>query len=238
MQTNKTYEKEHFKLNLARIKKEGQNFEINIDPDLAIAMKEGQNIAISEILKSEHIFFDAREGELASQEMMKTIFGTDDVLKVAKKILDDGEIQLTAEHRQKVRDRKQKKLVSMIHRNAIDPRSGLPHPVQRIENALNEAKIKINEIGKVEDQLQDILKKLQPIIPIKFERKQIEVKIGPEHAHSMYTIATKYGSIKENQWLNDGSWFGVIEIPAGLRNEFLDELNNITHGNAIIKMLE
>jgi ribosome maturation protein SDO1 len=234
----KTFEKEKFQISIARLKKENQNFEINIDPDLAIELKEGKNIDIEDVLKSQEIFFNATEGDLASEEIMKSIFGTDNKLEIAKIILEKGEIQLTSEHRQKIRDQKKKKLVNIIHRNAIDPKTNLPHPVQRIENALEEAKVKLDEFKKVEDQVQDILKKLQVIIPIKFDKKILEIKIDAAHAHVVYEIANKNGKLKENNWLSDGSWFGRIEIPAGLQNEIIDELNSKTHGGVDIKIID
>jgi len=36
--------------------------------------------------------------------------------------------------------------------------------------------------------------------------------------------------------MNDGSWHAVVEIPAGLQNEFFDELNKETHGNIHTKI--
>ncbi|MFC2136136.1 SBDS family ribosome assembly factor, partial [Bacteroidota bacterium] len=45
------------------------------------------------------------------------------------------------------------------------------------------------------------------------------------------------GEIKKEQWMNDGSWFAVVEIPAGLQNEFFDELNKETHGNIETKII-
>ncbi len=238
MDQRKTFEKEHFNINIARLKKGGQNFEININPDLAIEFKEGKNVDIEDILKSQEIFFDTKDGNLASEEIMKEMFGTDNKLEIAKIILQKGEIQLTAEHRSKVRENKRKKLVNMIHRNAIDPKTQMPHPVQRIENAFEEAKIKLEEFKSVEDQVSDVVKKLQVILPIKFDHKKVEVKIDAAHAHSVFAIAKKYGVLKENTWLSDGSWFGIVEIPAGLQNEFFDEINGSTHGRAIIKILD
>lgn len=237
-QQRKTFEKEHFNINIARLKKGGQNFEINIDPDLAVEFKEGKDLSIEDVLKSQDIFFDAKDGNLASEDVMKRIFNTDNKLEIAEIILQKGEIQLTAEHRAKVRENKRKKLVNIIHRNAIDPKTQLPHPVQRIENAFEEAKIKLEEFKSVEDQVNDVVKKLQVILPIKFDHKKIEIKIDDAHAHAVFAIAKKYGVLKENSWLNDGSWFGIIEIPAGLQNEFFDEINGSTHGRAITKILD
>lgn len=238
MDQRKTFEKEHFHINVARLKKGGENFEINIDPDKAVDFKEGKNVDIKDILKSPEIFADAKDGELASEEVMKNVFGTINKEEVAQKILEQGEIQLTAEHRNKVRELKKRKLVNIIHRNAIDPKTKLPHPIQRIENAFEEAKIKLNELKSVEDQVNDVIKKLQPILPIKFDHKKIEINIDAAHSHYVFQLAKKFGTIKENKWLNDGSWYGIVEIPAGLQNEFFDELNNATHGKANTKILE
>jgi ribosome maturation protein SDO1 len=238
MDQRKTYEKEHFNLNIARLKKNGQTFEINIDPDLAILFKEGKNIDIKDILKSEDIFFDVKKGELASETIMQNVFGTQDSLEVAKIILKQGEIQLTAEHRKKVREQKRNKIIQTIHRNAINPRTDTPIPIKRIENAFEEGKIKIKEYVSAENQIDDIIKKLQPIISIRFETKKIELKVSAKHAHTIYGVINKYGKITQNNWLNDGSWYGIVEIPAGLQNEFFDEINNKTHGKVICKIVE
>ena len=238
MELRKTFEKEHFNINIARLKKGGETFEINIEPDLAIAFKEGQEVDIKDILKSEDIFFDTKKGELASEGIMETLFNTTNNIEIAKIILEKGEIQLTQEHRNRVRERKKNKIVETIHRNAIDPKTNLPHPIQRIENAFEEAKIKLKEYVSVEDQVQDIVKLLQPILPIKFDKKTIEIKVNAARAHSVFSIIKKYAKIKENNWLNDGSFYGVVEIPAGLQTEFFDDLNNATHGEAITKIID
>ena len=41
----------------------------------------------------------------------------------------------------------------MIHRNAVDPKTGLPHPPQRIESAMEEAKIHVDEINLLQTKL-------------------------------------------------------------------------------------
>jgi len=238
MNGRKTFEKEHFNINIARLKKGGENFEINIDPDLAIDFKEGKNIDIKDVLKSEEIFFDVKDGKLASETIMKELFGTIDSLVVAKKILENGEIQLTAEHRNKIEEQKMKKLINIIHKNAINPKTNLPHPVQRIENAILEKKIKLKQYVPVEDQVQDIVKSLQTVLPIKFDHKKVEITVDAKYAHSVYAIVKKYGQIKDNNWLNDGSWYGVVDIPAGLQTDFFDDLNSATRGAITTKLID
>ena len=43
-------------LNLARLKKAGHNFEIDVDSDKAIEFKGGANISIRDVLKVEKVF--------------------------------------------------------------------------------------------------------------------------------------------------------------------------------------
>ena len=151
-----TFDRERVSFNLAKLKKGGETFEIAIDPDLAIDLKHGKDVDMRDVLKSEDIFSDAKKGTLASESKMHELFNTSDPLKVAEAIINDGQIQLSSEYREKLREEKKNKIVNIIHRNAIDPKTNLPHPPQRIENAFKEAKVHIDEFKKAEelDQLE------------------------------------------------------------------------------------
>ncbi len=244
---NIKYDKEKVSFNLARLKTNGEMLEIVIDPDAAIEFKTaiesrsdkeipdvGEPL-ISEVVKSEHIFHDASKGELASEQFLQNVFGTTDFLKVAEQILLKGEIQLTSEHRKRIRDAKRKKIISIIHRNAIDPTTNLPHPIVRIESAMEQIHVNIDEYKKAEDLVDEVLHKLKPILPIKFDVKQIEIKVFQEYAHKVYGDLRKNKVIRES-WNNDGSLSMTFEIPAGIRVEFIDKLNSMTHGNVEIEV--
>ena len=232
-----TFDPEKISINIAKLKKGGNNFEVAIDPDLAIEFKKNPSAEfdIKEILKSENIFFDLNKGLIASETAMKEIFQTDDVLKIAEIIIKTGDIQLTADYRNKLREEKRKKIINIIQRNGIDPRSNLPHPLQRIENAFEEAKVKIDEYKNAEDQIQDIIKKLMPILPIKFQKKKLKINIPAVTAAKCYSILKNSGEMSNEEWLSDGSLSAIIEIPAGMIEEFFDKINKITHGNSEIK---
>ncbi|MBC8500308.1 MAG: ribosome assembly factor SBDS [Nanoarchaeota archaeon] len=224
-------------INIARLKTHGYSFEVVVDPDLAIDFKHGKEVEIRELLRAEEIFSDANKGMHAPEKELRKVFGTKDVLEVANKILADGEIQLTAEYRERVRAEKKKRIIDIIQKNGIDPKTKLPHPIQRLENAFAKAKIHIDEFKRPEDQVNEIVKRLTPILPIRFAKKEIQLIVPPEHAAKMYGRVQHFGEIKKDQWMNDGSWFAVVEIPAGLQNEFFDELNKETHGNIETKIL-
>ncbi|MCP3685884.1 MAG: ribosome assembly factor SBDS [bacterium] len=230
--------KEKASFNLARLKKGEQKFEIAVDADKAVEYKNGKDVDIKDVLTSEKIFSDAHKGLPAPENIMESVFKTSDVLQIADEILKKGEIQLTAEYRAAQREEKRKKIVETIHRNAIDPGTNLPHPPQRIENALQEAKVKIDENKSAEDQIQDVLKQIRPILPIRFEIREIAVKLPAEYAAKSYSIVRSFGTVIKEDWQNDGSLVSVVKVPAGLQEEFFDKLNNMTHGNVETKVLK
>jgi len=230
-------ESQKLQLNLARLTTHGETFEINVDPDLAVKFKHGEDVSIKDVLKAEKIFNDCKKGLLASEIKLKEIFATQDPLEIAKKILTDGEIQLTAEHRKRISDAKYKRIISFIHRNAIDPKSGLPHPQTRIENAIAEAKAKVDLNKRDEEVIQNIIKQIQPIIPIKFDKKQLEINVGSQYASKCIGVLNQFGSFKQN-WGSDGSLNVQIEIPAGLFTELIDKLNSATHGDVQVKEMK
>jgi len=162
---------------------------------------------------------------------------SDEVLE-AKIIIKKGEIQLTQEHRANLRERKRKQIINMLHVNGVDPRTHLPHPPQRIENALEEAKFHVEEFGQVHEQVQEALKKLRPILPIKFEVKEISVKIPAQFAAKSYQVLSMFGTKLREEWQNDGSLLTVLEMPGGLESDFYDKINSLTHGNVETKVLK
>ena len=93
-----TYDKERFSVNLARLKKGSEKFEVVINSDQAILFKQGKG-PIKDALVNEQIFSDAKKGMVASEKLMQGYFKTTDVLKVAEVIIKQGQIQLTKEYR-------------------------------------------------------------------------------------------------------------------------------------------
>ena len=227
-------EKPHF--NLARMKAGGENFEVVVHPDLAIAFKSGQG-NIKDVLVYDRVFADAKKGLAVSEHVMNNVFKTNDHFEVAKQIIQKGEIQLTSEYRDKQRAEKRKAIVEIIHRMAVDPRTNFPHPPNRIESAMEEAKVRVDENKKAEDQIQDIVKQLMPILPIKFEVRQVEFHIPAQFAAKAYPILKGFGTLQKDSWQNDGSLVAVVEVPAGLQQDLFSELNRLTKGDVESKVV-
>lgn len=222
---------------IARLNRQGRHFEILVDCDKALEYKKGKDVPLSEILATTQVYFDVKKSEKVSDDDLKVAFETEDVNEAIKMILKKGEIQLTSKHREEERGKKQKQIVDIIHRNAIDSKTGYPHPVIRIETALGESKFRVDEQKSAEEQVEDALKALRELIPIKFERKEIAVKVSAAFAGQTKGIVHKHKVTKE-EWLDDGSYYSVVEIPSGIMDEFFDELNKISHGQVESKILK
>ncbi|EDY35389.1 conserved hypothetical protein TIGR00291 [Aciduliprofundum boonei T469] len=222
---------------IARYEHSGHRFEILVDPNIIDNVKSGKVENVIDYMVIDEIFKDAHKGDRASEELIKEVFGTTDVNEVAKEIIKKGQVQLTTEQRRKMLEEKKRRIIAEIARNAINPQTGAPHPPQRIELAMEEAKVHIDPFKSVEEQVPVVLKALRPIIPIRFEKVKIAIKVSGDMYGKIYGELSKSGTILQEEWQKDGSWIGVVEIPAGMQGEFLDMLNKKTHGNVQTKIL-
>jgi ribosome maturation protein SDO1 len=219
------------------MKKNGKNFEIVVDPDKAVAFKEGKINDIREVLSAEHIFENAHKGIFSPKMDLQSVFGMLDEEEIAEFILRKGELQLSSKYRDEKQAEKKRQILEIIHRNAVNPQNNLPHPLIRLENAFEEAKIKIDDKQTAEDQVQEILKKLKPILPIKIENRQVEIHLTEKYAKKYYKTIHNYGRLLREAWLDDGCYLCLIEIPAGIYLDLVDDLSKKTHGGVEIKVL-
>jgi ribosome maturation protein SDO1 len=228
-------EKRVIHINLARFKKGGENFEVPVNVNEAIRFKEGQEVNVRDVIDAPHIFSDAQKGALASEHHMKSLFGTSDPFEVAKIIITQGELQLTAEVRDKERQRKVNELIARIALGAIDPKTKLPHPAERIKLAMEEAKIRVDEFKTVDQQIDEVVDRIRPILPISFEKKTMSITIPGEYSGKAQGIVRNKGGIKEENWGSSGEWIVVVELPGGAAHQLIDEIKSLTHGRVEIK---
>lgn len=222
----------------ARLTKSGERFEILVRPDQAFDYKRGKPADINQILVADAIFTDASKGFRAAEDKLRDAFQTTDPFVIAEIILRQGELQLTIEQRRELVREKRKQIVTFLTRNCIDPRTRSPHPPLRIEQALDQIKITIDPFRDGEEQAREVIDKLRPILPLRIEQIRIAVKVPPEYSAQTIGMARSFATVSQDEWQRDGSWIGVVEMPAGLHTSFLDRLGRITHGNYQTKILK
>ncbi|MCL6577953.1 MAG: ribosome assembly factor SBDS [Candidatus Bathyarchaeota archaeon] len=225
------------KYTVARMIKDNEHFEVLVKPQKALDYRMGKIAAITEVLVTETIFSDANKGTKVSEENLRKAFGTTESLKIAEMILKKGTLQLTTEQRRKMVEDKRKQIVDFISRQCVDPKTNLPHPPLRIENALEQIHFSIDPFKPVEEQAREIIKLLRPILPLKMEQVSVGVHIPAEYSARAYGTIKVFGTIKREEWRGDGSWYGVLEMPAGLYGPFLEKLGEITKGSGEAKII-
>lgn len=223
------------KFTIVRLSVEGDKFELLVKPDPALEYKLGKRADISSILVSDEVYSDANKGSRASTEKLMKHFKTADPVEVAKQIMARGELNLTTDQRRKMVEEKRKQIVSYIHQSFVDPKTHVPHPILRIEAAMEQARVSIDPHKRAEDQAKDVVDALRAILPLKSEVSKLIVRVPPQYAGQSYSVIKSTGELKGEEWLSDGSLKVTIEMNAGLKGTFMDRLGSVTKGTAEVK---
>ncbi|HIG51878.1 ribosome assembly factor SBDS [Candidatus Parvarchaeota archaeon] len=210
---------------LARIKLKNKNFEISVDLDEALKVKDGTG-NVSSALNSNSVYYDLKKGTVVSLSDLKDSFGTDDIYQIAERIMKNGEIQKNQEYRESERDEKIKQVISLIIQNSSD-QHGRPFTEERIKKAMEEIHYNFDN-RPAEQQMTDLVNELKKIIPIKIEVKRIKIVIPASFTGQVYGLISSYKETEE--WLDNGDLEVILNIPAGIQIDFYEKLNSITHG--------
>ena len=208
---------------VARMEKGGKRYEILVDPELVDDFKtDPTSVSLDDLLATDEIWHDARGGERPTEEKIESTFGTGELLDCVKTILEKGSIQLTTVQRRQMISEKRQQIITEISRTAIDPRTKSPHPATRIELALDELRWNPDPFLSVERQIKDAVTVLRPVIPLSFDTIKLAFRVSGS-AYGSVQREVRSDVIKE-QWLDNGDWAFVVEIPAGMKGEYLSKV--------------
>ena len=208
---------------LARLERGGSRYEIFVDPELVDNWKEDHSsVELNDLLAVDQVWSDARTGDRPTSEALERVFGSTDLATCVERILNEGSIQLTTSQRRQMVDEMKKKIVNEIATTATDPRTKLPHPRVRIENALDEARFTADPFLSVEKQVQDAVDLLKPIIPLQFITIKLAFKVPGKDYGGVSQLLRD--SMQKEQWLSDGSWACIVEVPGGMKNEIISRV--------------
>ncbi len=220
------------KFSTVRLTDGGEHFEILVHPDPALDFKFGRNVEISQIVAVDEVYSDANKGLRIPAEKLLKHFKTSNFLQIAEIILKRGDLNLTTEQRRRLVEEKRKQIVSSITRNYVDPRTGLPHPPLRVEQAMAEVRISIDPFRDVNEQSKTVIDALRTILPLKSERIKLLIKVPAQYSAQSFGALKNVGEIVKEEWGVDGGLTVILEIPAGVHTTVLDRLGSLTKGTA------
>lgn len=208
---------------IARLEKGGSRYEILVDPDLVDVWKgDPSSVEMDDLLAVSEVWTDSRNGERPTSEALLSVFGSNDIHQCVDIILRKGSIQLTTIQRKKMVQEKKLQIINEIATTATDPKTRMPHPRTRIENALEEARFSVDPFKSVESQVSDAVKVLKPLIPLQFITIRLAFKIPGASYGSVNQILRDL--VKRQEWLTDGTWACVVEVPGGMKNELISKV--------------
>ncbi|MFI5420332.1 MAG: ribosome assembly factor SBDS, partial [Nitrososphaerales archaeon] len=180
----------------------------------------------------DEVYSDANKGLRVPTEKLAKSFKTTDFLQIAEVILRKGDLNLTTEQRRRLVEEKRKQIVATISRNYVDPRTGLPHPPMRIEQAMAEVRLTIDPFKDVNEQTKMVVDELRSILPLKSERIKMLIKVPAQYSSQSFGALKGVGDILKEEWGADGGLTVIIEIPAGVHPTLLDRLGSLSKGTA------
>ena len=223
-------------MTIVRYSHENEKFEILVKPDAALQYKLGRRSDHAAVMVSDDVYTDSGRGTKPSAEKLQKAFGTDDPAEAAAIILQKGELNLTTDQRRKMTDEKKKQIIEFVAKTYVDPRTHLPHPPLRIEQAIKDGRVSIDPQKSAESQAKGVVEKIRSIIPLKSENVALQVTVPAQYASKSYSVLKSAGTLKNEQWQNDGSLKAILEIPAGARLAVIDRLGSITRGSAGVEV--
>jgi len=185
----------------------------------------------------DEVFSDSNKGLRVGAEKLRKFFNSDDEAKAALEVLKRGELNLTQDQRRRLTEEKRRAVVAIISKNFVDPKTLLPHPPIRIEQAMQDARVVIDSFQDANEQTKTVVDKLRTILPLKSEKLKLQVKVAAQYSGQAIGVLKNFGEILKEDWGADGTLSAIVEIPAGGQPGLLDRLGSTTKGAAQVTVV-
>ncbi|ETO25407.1 putative RNA-associated protein [Reticulomyxa filosa] len=201
------------KAQLVRFQQGKLKFEILTKPGTVLKYREGK-LGWDKVLMADAIFTNSSRGDLASGKDLEDAFGTSNIEECCKKIVEQGELQVSAQERKDEIEAKKHEVIQHIFKNYMDPKTKLPHPPERVEACMKDCHIKIDGKKDAKKQAEDAVKAMSSKLP--FTRQvAMTVRLFIKHSYvgQCNNIIHAAGNVLEQDWKSrpDGCIF-VLEL--------------------------
>ncbi len=221
---------------IARMEKSGRHFEVLVDPELAYELRSGKQISVSSMLAVNEVFKDSKKSLKAGPQELEQAFNSADPFAIAEMIVKEGDVQLTTEFRKKKVEEKKKQVATFISKNAMDPRTKLPHPIERVLTSMEQAGVRIDPFKSADKQVEATVEAIKKIIPLSMEKIKLRIRVPAKYSGQAYGVIKGFGA--NATWLGDGSLDAQITVPAGFKDDIFGKIMGIAKGDASIEVMK
>lgn len=229
------------KQQIVKYQKGKHSFKVVCHPGAVLQYREGK-LGFGKVLQLDIVFTNVVRGDRASAADLSAVFGPnfkeDEILKT---IVEEGEIEYSASERRKFMDDKTNEIVYYIHKNWIDPKTKLPHPIDRIKNAISSSKKKIIIDLKKDSkkQAESIVKKLQGTIM--FAKAAVfAAELTIKYSYDGKCKNIIHGSVSKvvkEDYTGEGCVY-TIEMTKSEMDQLIVKLSKPTNGDYNMSMLD
>ncbi len=217
---------------LAKLQIKDKRYEIWVDCDKAMQLRDGRSSDVKSALLVGRIFKDARKGEVAGN--LEKEFKTDDVSAIAARIIKEGEVQVSSAYRAKQTETLKNRVIDAMASMAIDSTTNLPIPRKRIELALVGVHHNFDANKPEREHVNELLAELKKTLPIKMGEFNYTAEVPVEFGNETLLYIKRLGEIKSNNRTDTGLEIS-FSVKAGNENELLSKLRSVTHGKINIR---
>ncbi|KAK2962430.1 putative Ribosome maturation protein SDO1 like protein [Blattamonas nauphoetae] len=216
------------KQQVCQLKRNGVTLEVLCKPGTVAKWKEG-NLGIDNVILSDDIFKNHTKLERASDQDVETGTGHPRGMAAVEFILQNGEIALTtAERREKVEQRR-REILGFINSYYVDPSTNLPHPIPRLETAMESFRYIIDPFRDGSEQALEVVEKMRDVLPIRKNVMEGTLFVPHKYLSQCQGIVKKYCDKGREKYDGKGCTMEIGVIPGNF-DRVMAELNKVTHG--------
>jgi len=218
------------KFQLVRYQKGKKKFEIMTKQGAVTKFKAGK-LGFNKVCSTTTIFTNVKKGEQAKEADLQEVFETTNEEKICELILKMGKLQLTAKERDAKVQQKKMEILNYIHSNWEDPKTKLPHPMVRLQNAHKAAKCKVDVEGDVTKQAEDAVKKMQgELYFAKISHIQGRLTLAMKYMGVVEGMIRRFATVTKTDYLGSSVVY-EFECSRGRLEQFQGALFKPTDGN-------
>jgi ribosome maturation protein SDO1 len=132
---------------------------------------------LDEVLQTTAVFANVSKGVLAKREDLMLVFGTDDEELICKKILAEGELQVSDKERKVELDTLFRDVASILSEKCLNPENNRPYTISMLERALKDVHFSVDPKRPAKTQALEALPILKSRFPIERARMRLRITI-------------------------------------------------------------
>jgi ribosome maturation protein SDO1 len=211
-----------------------QKLEIICNQGSIEAYREGKS-CLDDTLITQEIYKDAKKADRASEADIVEVFQHKDMSKALDEIIKKGDYQISTAERKKKVEEKRKQIVYYFHKNYMDPKSRLPHPITRIEAALSDIKaLRIHPHEPTENQAKQIMKQLRDIIPMKSNAMEGTITVPHAFLGQLQGVVRSSCTVLKEDYTDFGCKMRVAFVASDLE-KLLADINRVGKGEVSLE---